>query len=64
MGYNEGCQFRIGVNICKKSIPISEARRLLVEGSTAKMRGFISKNGKAFEGRLIIKDGAAVFNFD
>ena len=64
MGYNEGCQFRIGVNICKKSIPISEARRLLVEGSTAKMRGFISKNGKAFEGRLVIKDGAAVFNFD
>ena len=64
MGYNDGCTFRIGINICKKSIPISEARRLLAEGATGKMRGFISKSGKTFEGRLVIKDGAAVFNFD
>jgi hypothetical protein len=28
------------------------------------MSGFISKNGKRFDGRLVIKDGAAVFNFD
>ncbi len=64
MGYNEGCQFRVGINICKKSIPISEVRRLLAEGRTAKLSGFISKNGKRFEGRLVVKDGAAVFNFD
>lgn len=64
MGYKEGCGFRVGINICKKSIPISEVRRLLAEGSTAKISGFISKNGKRFEGRLVIKDGAAVFNFD
>lgn len=64
MGYNDGCTFRVGVNICKKSIPISEVRRLLVEGATAKMRGFISKNGKHFEARLVLKDGNAVFNFD
>ena len=64
MGYNEGCNFRVGINICKKSIPKTEVIRLLSEGSTAKMRGFISKNGKRFEGRLVIKDGAAVFNFD
>ena len=64
MGYNEGCTFRIGVNICKKTIPISEARRLLAEGSTIKMRGFISKNGKHFEARLVLRDGNAVFSFD
>ena len=64
MGYKEGCGFRVGINICKKSIPISEVRRLLAEGSTAKISGFISKNGKRFEGRLVIKDGTAVFNFD
>ena len=64
MGYGEGCAFRVGINICKKSIPKSEVVRLLKEGSTAKMSGFISKNGKRFEGRLVIKDGAAVFNFD
>lgn len=64
MGYNEGCTFRVGINICKKSIPKTEIMRLLSEGSTGKMSGFISKNGKRFDGRLIIKDGAAVFNFD
>jgi hypothetical protein len=40
-----------------------EVRRLLAEGKTTKMSGFISKNGKRFEGRLVIKDGAAVFDF-
>ncbi len=64
MGYNEGCGFRVGISICKKSIPKTEVMRLLNEGSTARMRGFISKSGKSFEGRLVIKDGAAVFNFD
>ena len=64
MGYNDGCEFRVGINICKKSIPISEVRRLLETGSTAKINGFISKNGRHFDGRLVIKDGAAVFNFD
>lgn len=64
MGYNDGCKFRVGINICKKSIPVSEVRRLLAEGATSKMTGFISKNGKRFDGRLVIKDGAAVFNFD
>ena len=63
MGYNDGCTFRVGINICKKSIPIMEVRRLLAEGKTTKMSGFISKNGKRFEGRLAIKDGAAVFDF-
>ena len=64
MGYNDGCDFRVGINICKKSIPIDEVRRLLATGTTSKMSGFISKNGKRFDGRLVIKDGAAVFNFD
>ena len=63
MGYNDGCSFRVGINICKKSIPISEVRRLLLEGRTAKMTGFISKNGKRFDGRLALKDGSAVFDF-
>ncbi len=64
MGFNEGCEFRVGVNICKKAIPIHEVRRLLAEGVTGKMSGFISKNNKRFDARLVIKDGNAVFNFD
>lgn len=64
MGYGSGCEFRVGLAICKKTIPKSEVIRLLATGSTAKMRGFISKSGKSFEGRLVIKDGAAVFDFN
>ena len=64
MGYEDGCKFRVGVNICHRDVPISEIRRLLAEGKTATMGGFISKNGKYFEARLVIKDGNAVFNFD
>ncbi len=63
MGYADGCDFRVGINICKKSIPIDEVRRLLLEGRTSKIRGFFSKNGKQFDGRLAIKDGNAVFDF-
>ena len=63
MGYSGGCTFRVGINICKKSIPISEVRRLLAEGKTGKISGFISKNGKKFDARLVLKDGIAVFDF-
>ncbi len=63
MGYGSGCEFKVGITICKKTIPKAEVMRLLATGATAKMRGFISKNGKTFEARLVIKDGAAVFDF-
>ena len=64
MGYKDGCEFRIGLAICKKTIPIMEIRRLLATGSTVKLSGFISKTGKTFRGKLVIKDGAVVFSFD
>lgn len=64
MGYKEGCEFRIGLTICKKTIPINELRRMLATGSTARLRGFISKKGKMFDGRLVVKDGKVVFDFD
>ena len=63
MGFEDGCTFRVGVNICKRDIPISEVRRLLAEGATDTMTSFISKNGKYFKARLILKDGNAVFDF-
>ena len=64
MGYKDGCGFRIGLSICKKTIPIAELRRLLATGSTAKLRGFISKTGKPFDGKLVVKDGGVSFSFD
>ena len=63
-GFEDGCKFRVGINICRRDIPIEEVRRLLAEGATMKLGGFISKNGKRFDGRLILKDNNAVFNFD
>ena len=64
MGYNDGCGFRVGLNICRRDIPINEISRLLATNSTAWLEGFISKNGKRFGAKLVIKDGNAVFSFD
>ncbi|MBR3875763.1 MAG: topoisomerase C-terminal repeat-containing protein [Clostridia bacterium] len=63
MGYEDGCKFRVGINICRRDIPIGEVRRLLTEGATDTIKGFISKNGRYFDARLVIKDGNAVFDF-
>lgn len=63
MGFASGCEFRVGITICKKTIPKTEVARLLTEGATAKMGGFISKSGKPFDARLVLRDGAAVFDF-
>ena len=63
-GFDEGCKFRVGLNICKRDIPISEMRALLESGTTGQIDGFISKNGKRFAARLEMKDGNAVFAFD
>ena len=63
-GFADGCSFKVGTNICRRDIPISEMKLLLSEGRTNMLDGFISKSGKRFEGRLVIKDGSAVFSFD
>jgi DNA topoisomerase-3 len=64
MGYTEGCGFRMGVTICKKSIPKEQVIKLLATSSTDTMSGFISKAGKPFRARLVLKDGEVKFSFD
>ena len=64
MGYSDGCNFKIGVSICRRDIPISEAARLLATGETALLSDFVSKNGKRFKAKLVLKDGEVVFKFD
>ncbi|MBQ1260699.1 MAG: topoisomerase C-terminal repeat-containing protein, partial [Clostridia bacterium] len=64
MGYKDGCEFRMGLAICKKTVPILEVKRLFATGSTAKLNGFISKNGKLFSARLVLKDGKITMDFD
>lgn len=63
IGYRDGCEFRVGMKICGKMMPKSAVTRLLTTGRTEKMRGFISKKGKMFEGALVLRDGEAVFDF-
>ena len=64
MGYTDGCTFKMGVNICKRDIPISEVARLLATGETGLLTDFISKNGKRFKAKLVLKGGEVVFKFD
>ncbi len=64
MGYKEGCEFRIGLTICKKTVPIIEIKRLLATGSTVKLSGFVSKTGKLFSGKLVLKENNVTFSFD
>ncbi|MBR2965102.1 MAG: topoisomerase C-terminal repeat-containing protein [Clostridia bacterium] len=64
MGYSDGCKFKMGVTICRREIPKVEVARLLESGSTTKIRGFISKTGKPFDARLVLKDGEVQFSFD
>ena len=63
MGYSDGCAFKMGVTICRRDIPISEVSRLLATGETALMTDFVSKNGKRFKAKLVLKDGEVTFKF-
>ncbi|MBR2410181.1 MAG: topoisomerase C-terminal repeat-containing protein [Clostridia bacterium] len=63
-GYKEGCKFRIPGVLCKKVITPSQAKKLLSDGKTEKIDGFISKSGKPFSAYLEMKDNKAVFTFD
>ena len=64
MGYSDGCTFKMGVNICKRDIPITEAARLLATGETALLTDFVSKTGKRFKAKLVLKNGDVGFKFD
>ena len=64
MGFADGCGFKLSISILRKTIGKADVMKLLAEGSTDKLSGFISKKGKPFDARLVLKDGAAVFSFD
>ncbi len=62
-GYKEGCTFRVGLTICKRTLSIANMRRLLQENKTAKISGFLSKNGKSFDATLTLENGQIKFLF-
>jgi len=64
-GYKEGCKFSFGTYICSKPISLQNASKLLLEGKTDVISGFISpKTQKSFDAALKLEDGKAVFDFE
>lgn len=59
------CKFKINTNICNRIISKSNAIKLLNDGETSKIEGFVSKTGKNFDAKLKLeKDGKIVFDFN
>ena len=62
-GYKNGCKFHVSLSICQRTISIGNVRRLLETGSTSKIKGFLSKNGKNFDAVLKLSGEGCVFDF-
>lgn len=64
MGYKEGCTFKIGLSICKRPISVSNAKLLIENGKSSKIKGFTSKKGTLFDAFLKMDENKkAVFDF-
>ena len=63
-GYKEGCEFSVYGFICRRVISKVNMEMLLSAKRTSKIKGFISKNGKAFDAYLKLdENGKVVFDF-
>lgn len=63
LGYKEGCKFQISDYICSRVISKNNVIKMLRDGSSAKIEGFVSKNGKKFDAYLVIENGKVNFKF-
>lgn len=63
-GYKDGCKFGFSGIICGRIISLLNAKKLLETGSTYKIDGFVSKNGKAFSAVLKLNNGKVEFDFN
>jgi DNA topoisomerase-3 len=61
--YKDGCKFTVNGVICGRVISASNVKKLLESGSTSKITGFTSKNGKTFNAVLKLDNGKIVFDF-
>ena len=63
-GYQDGCSFVIWKEIAGKKITANQAKALLEQGITSKIKGFKSKSGKSFDAYLKLEDGKVAFSFE
>ena len=61
----KGCTFSIGLEMCGKKIPDTQAERLITKGKTTLIKGFKSKSGKDFDAYLVFdkKQNKVTFEF-
>lgn len=63
--YKDGCKFNIRGMYCFRALSIKEAQKLLSDGKTGKLSGFVSKKGKNFEAGLVMNENGAIsLSFD
>lgn len=60
---SNGCKFVIFKKIADKNLSELMIKTLCEKGTTAKLKGFKSKKGKAFEARLKLNEGKVEFDF-
>ena len=63
-GAEKTCEFRTGKIILQQEISPEQVKKLLAEGKTDLLKGFVSnKTNRKFEAYLIVKDGKTGFEF-
>ena len=64
VGPSRSCDFKTGAVILQQAIDRTQASKLLAEGKTDLLKGFVSKKtGRKFEAFLAMKDGKVGFEF-
>jgi DNA topoisomerase-3 len=63
-GASKACDFRTGAVILQQAVDKTQLAKLLNEGKTDLLKGFVSKRtGRKFEAFLVLKDGKVGFEF-
>jgi DNA topoisomerase III len=64
VGPGRTCDFKTGAIILQQPIEPAQVTKLLAEGKTDLLKGFVSnKTGRKFEAFLVVKEGKAIFEF-
>ena len=64
VGPTPSCEFRTGKIILQQEISVEQVKKLLADGKTDLLKGFISKKtNRKFEAMLVVKDGKTAFEF-